>query len=254
MRLGGKIGMKAFIAAVQFLTIVPLVRDLRATNETLGNSIAYFPLVGFLIGMLLALCNGVMELFLPIQVGCILIIALLIILTGAIHLDGFVDALDGLAGGRGRERMLEIMKDSRIGAIGVIGVVVLLLIKYISLINLPRDLLWQSLMLMPVMGRWSMAQLCYSARYARENGTGRPFVNPDSKKGGIFAAILTLTLLTIFLGLKGVVIGILLSLFTHSFKAFFHYKIGGVTGDVIGAANELSEVLFLLLVLIFYPW
>ena len=245
--------MKAFIAAVQFLTIVPLAKDLRVPDETLSNSIAYFPLVGFLIGMLLSLCSGAMELFLPTQVGCILIIALLIILTGGIHLDGLVDALDGLAGGGGRERMLEIMRDSRIGAIGVIGVVVLLLIKYITLTNLPRGLLWKSLMLMPVVGRWSMAQICYFSRYARENGTGRPFVNPASRKGGIFAAILTLTLLTIFLGLKGVVIGILLSLFTHGFKAFFHRKIGGVTGDVIGAANELAEVLFLLMVLMFYP-
>ena len=245
--------MKAFIAAVQFLTIVPLSKDFRTTDETLGNSMAYFPLVGFLIGILLFIYSEVMALFLPIQVGCILIIALLIILTGAIHLDGFVDTLDGLAGGRGKERMLEIMKDSRIGAIGVIGVIVLLLVKYVSLINIPQGFLWKALMLMPVMGRWSMAQLCYFSRYARENGTARPFVNPGSKIGVIFAAILTLMVLAVFLGLKGIVIGILLTLFTHGFRAFFHHKIGGVTGDVIGAANELNEVLFLILVLIFYP-
>lgn len=245
--------MKAFIVAVQFLTIVPLSKDLRVTDQVLGISTTYFPLVGFLIGILLLLCKETLNLFLPIQVGCILIIALLIIVTGAIHLDGFVDTLDGLAGGRERDRMLEIMKDSRIGAIGVIGVIVLLLVKYISLINIPQGFLWKSLMLMPVMGRWSMAQLCYSSRYARENGTARPFVNPGLKKGGIFAAILTVTVLAAFLGLKGILIGISLGLFTHGFKAFFHHKIGGVTGDVIGAANELNEVLFLIFVLIFYP-
>lgn len=245
--------MKGFIAAVQFLTIVPLLKGFRATDETLGNSVAYFPLVGLLIGILLFLCNELLGLFLPIHVGCILIIALLIILTGAIHLDGFVDTLDGLAGGRKRERVLEIMRDSRIGAIGVIGVIVLLLIKYLSLVNLPGEFLWKALILMPVVGRWSMAQLCYSSRYARENGIGRPFVNPGSKKGGIFAAILTLLVLTVLLGLKGIGIGILLTLFTHGFKAFFHHKIGGVTGDIIGAANELNEVLFLILVLTFYP-
>lgn len=78
-------------------------------------------------------------------------------------------------------------------------------------------------------------------------------MNPGSKKGGIFAAILTLLVLTVLLGLKGIGIGILLTLFTHGFKAFFHHKIGGVTGDIIGAANELNEVLFLILVLTFYP-
>ncbi len=157
--------MKAFIAAVQFLTIVPLSKDLRATNETLGNSTAYFPLVGFLIGILLFIYNEVLSLFLPLQVGCILIIALLIVLTGAIHLDGFVDTLDGLAGGRDKATTLEIMKDSRIGAIGVIGVVVLLLVKYASMVNIPRGFLWKALLLMPVIGRWSMAQLCYFSKY-----------------------------------------------------------------------------------------
>ncbi len=245
--------MKAFIAAVQFLTIVPLSKDLRATNETLGNSTAYFPLVGFLIGILLFIYNEVLSLFLPLQVGCILIIALLIVLTGAIHLDGFVDTLDGLAGGRDKATTLEIMKDSRIGAIGVIGVVVLLLVKYASMVNIPRGFLWKALLLMPVIGRWSMAQLCYFSKYARENGAARPFVGAGSKRGAIFAAILTLTVLAVFLGFKGIGIGILLSLFTHVFRAFFYHKIGGVTGDIIGGANELNEVLFLILMLTFYP-
>ena len=245
--------MKALIAAVQFLTIVPLSKGSLATDETLGNSTAYFPLVGILIGILLAICNEALGLFLPIQVVCVLVIALLVILTGAIHLDGFIDTLDGLAGGRGKDKVLEIMKDSRIGAIGVVGVIVLLMIKYVSLVSTPRGFLWKAIMLMPVAGRWSIAQLCYSSKYARENGTAKPFVSPGSKKRGIFAAALTLAVLAVFLGWRGVAIGVLLSLFTHGFKAFFHRKLGGVTGDVLGAANELNEVLFLVLALIFYP-
>jgi len=120
----------------------------------LTRSMGLFPAVGLLLGLGLVLCNGLLALLLPRAVVDALLLVLLIWSSGALHLDGVADTLDGLAGGRDRESSLRIMKDSRIGAIGAVGLVLVVLLKYLSLNSLPLELKGAALILMPATGRW----------------------------------------------------------------------------------------------------
>ncbi len=137
-----------FLAALQFLTTIPTPHITR--EEEFGKSAAYFPVVGLIIGLILAGANWLLAFILPAPVANVLIIVLLVILTGAMHLDGLADTCDGIAGHKPVEERWRVMHDSRSGAFGIVGVALLLLVKYVSLNNIPADLMKSMLIFMPV--------------------------------------------------------------------------------------------------------
>jgi adenosylcobinamide-GDP ribazoletransferase len=236
--------------AISFLTILPVGRDIQATPEQLGRSMGLFPAVGLLLGLGLCVANWLLEGLLPRAVLDCLLVLILIATTGALHLDGVADLIDGLAGGRDRESALEIMKDSRVGAVGAVGLIMLLLLKYLSLYHVPLELKNAALIFMPTAGRWMQLCLsCYAPYVRPEGGTGSSFVEnvgqPEFLRGTATLIIASLVLFWV----KGIFLVFLLGIATMLLLRYFEIRLGGITGDVLGAVTEIVEVLVLLLVL-----
>lgn len=243
--------MRDFLTALGFLTLFPHPQYDDFDGKDLGRSMAAFSLVGLFLGIILAVANSIFTSFLPEGLTNILIIALLVILTGGLHLDGFMDTLDGIGGGNDREKILAIMRDSRVGAFGAIGIIFLVIIKWEALNALGGELKTPALLLMPVVSRWAMALLTHISPYARKEGLGRPFADGLTIDRVYFAFAATLIVSLFVFGFKGLVIVFIITGLTFTWSGWFRSKIGGVTGDVIGAWNEISELVVLLLVLMF---
>ncbi|MDP3016156.1 MAG: adenosylcobinamide-GDP ribazoletransferase [Deltaproteobacteria bacterium] len=243
--------MKDFLRAISFLTILPVGKSLSFGEKELARSMAFFPLVGLVIGLLLALGYHLLPFFLPRPLVLWLTIGLLAFLTRGLHLDGFADTMDGLASGGSRQKILEVMRDSRIGAFGVIGLILLIGAKYLSLNHISNDLIVHSLILMTVMGRNAMVLVCYRSPYARsDGGLGKPFAENLGIREVILASILSFGIVLWLTGMKGIVIFLGIGLFSFGYRFFFIKKLGGVTGDILGAANEVAELLCLLVLII----
>lgn len=239
-----------FRLAGAFLTIFPTARDLAMEPERLGRSMAFFPGVGLVLGLGLVVVNWVLTPLIPGAVLDCLLILILIAVTGALHLDGIADLVDGLAGGKDREGVLRIMKDSRVGAIGVVGLVMVLLLKYLSLYHVPPAVKSGALIFMPAAGRWMQVLLAVLCPYVRsEGGTGGAFVDHAGERELILATATVLLAALVLFGLKGIALVLLLGIAGTVLWRYFDHRLGGVTGDVLGAATEVTEVFILLSIL-----
>ena len=239
-----------FRVAAAFLTIFPVANRLPPDNRQLGRSMGLFPAVGLALGLALVVCNWLLAPLLPRAVLDCLLLLLLIFATGALHLDGVADMIDGLAGGRDRASSLRIMKDSRVGALGVVGLVMVLLLKYLSLYHLPLAQKAAGLIFMPAAGRWCQVFLATCSSYVRnEGGTGSVFVEHVGQ-AELLRATLTLVLAGLVLfSFKGLLLLALLLVFAALLLHYYERRIGGVTGDILGASTEFVEVFSLLVIL-----
>jgi len=188
--------------------------------------------------------------FLPNLIRAAFILIVSIIVTGGIHLDGFADTCDGFYGLKPKEKILEIMHDSRIGVMGVIGIISLLLLKFTLIVSLPKDLLYKSLILMATFARWSQVLCCYTSNYARKDGKAKFFVEYAKGKDVIIGGLLILALFLSMAKLKGILVFILMLLSVLLFIQYVKRKIGGMTGDTIGAISEVAEVVILFFVIL----
>lgn len=238
----------SFIAALRFLTIIPLPWGREVSPEELGRSITYFPVVGIIIGLILAGLNWLLGLLLPSTVVNALLIVCLVVLSGALHLDGFVDTCDGIAGHKPAEARWQVMHDSRAGAFGIVGVFLLLLVKYISLNNVPESLLMTTLVLMPLIGRWTMVYAIFAHPYARPSGLGQTFKLGASWLRFTIATLIALAVTVILAQLIGLVIMIAIWVIIVVMAAYLKRKFSGLTGDTYGAINEVAEVCVLIFV------
>lgn len=241
--------MKVLRLAISFLTIFPVYRKV-ADEKEMAASLYCYPLVGFLVGGLLALAAyGQMRFSLGFA-GDVLIVVLWIILTGGLHLDGLMDSADGLFSGRERERKLEIMKDSRVGAMGVIALGIVLLLKVSFLGLLPYPLKYWVLLLVPAVGRSMMLMPISYYPYARQGpGLGRAFGNKASRLTLPVALLIISTIA--FLGQNRFLLfgGILITALLAGLATRMIAKaLGGHTGDTYGALCEFSEAAFLLVI------
>lgn len=235
--------MKYFLIALQFLTIFP-VKIKEAQNTDFGKSLIFFPIVGLFIGVILALTNFMFN-FLPPPVKAVLILSASIIVSGALHLDGFADTCDGLYGNKTKEEALAIMKDSGIGAMAAIGLILLLIAKFSILTAVVQQNLWKLLIAMPVFSRWMQVFACFFSTYARTEGKAKYFVESAGKKELLTAAFFTLAVLITLLKLKGVFLFIITMIPLLIFIKYVKKRINGMTGDTIGATAEIAEVLIL---------
>jgi adenosylcobinamide-GDP ribazoletransferase len=210
---------------------------------------AFYPFVGLLLGLILWAAYWLFSQAFSRMVCDGLVLLLLVLVTGAFHLDGMADTLDGMAAGRSAEERLLIMKDHRVGTFGVVGLIMLLGIKLLALNSLSDEILGKSLAVALILSRWSMVQLIYRSPYARpEGGLGKVFKENVRRREMILAALTSLILSVLFLRLWGALLWMVIGVFTLGIQALFKRKIGGVTGDVLGAANEVNEMLALLLI------
>lgn len=209
---------------------------------------AWYPLVGLILGGVLVLADLAASAALaPVVVNGLLLLVL-VLLTGGLHQDGLADTLDGLAGGRTPAERLAIMRDPRIGALGATGLVLALLLRYAGLMALPQGLRLPVLLAMPALGRWAMVVGSYRAVYARaEGGLAHPFLAYLSARHVVVATLLVTLPCLWLLGplVTACAIG-LAAIIGRTGTAWMRRRLGGVTGDTLGAANEVTEIAFLL--------
>ena len=246
--------MTSFLLAWRFLTILPGgKKDADIGSRDLGRSMSYYPLVGLLLGVILWAAYGLFSHAFPRTLCDGLIILLLAILTGALHLDGLADTLDGMAAGKSTEERLRIMRDHRVGTFGVVGLILTLGVKFLALNSLPEEITGKTLLVALVLSRWSMVQLTYRAPYARpEGGLGKIFKENVKKREMVIATASSLIVAAFFLRFWGAVLWLAVGVSALGIQLFFEKKIGGVTGDILGAANEIHETLVLLMVAGFF--
>lgn len=243
--------VRLFIIAWQFLTAIPLSRSTHdAKPEELAASMSWYPMVGCLLGVLLIAADMALAQAFSSQVTNIVLIILLVAITRGLHQDGLADMLDGLAGGRTVQARLAIMRDGRIGAIGATGLFLALVLRYAGLNAVPTGEHIALLIGMPVVGRWAMVVGAFHVAYARsEGGLAQPFLAHLSWQHVCAATIMAGLALTLLLGpwaaLGSLFIGAALIRLS---TLWFHRMFGGVTGDLLGAMNEISEILFIVIV------
>ena len=242
--------MRLFLIAFQFLTIVPLPFTVRCEEEDLGRSMTFFPLVGLAIGALLAGADFLLAPFLPRGVSDLILVVLLSVVTGGLHLDGLSDVCDGLAARGSRERFLDVMKDSRVGAVGAVALVLGLGVKYQALLAVPLDCKREVLLFFPMVARFAQVQMTVGAKRARTDGLGSLFVGGAELTQFILSYAFTLGAGYLLLGMNGLYCTLLLYFLTWGIKYWSHKRLGGITGDVIGCASELNEISCLLFILV----
>lgn len=229
--------IKSLLVATQFLTRIPV--PLRSVTEgDLGRSIAFFPVVGLLVGGVLA---GSYSLFVPAfpdPLARVLVLFVWIMVSGAFHLDGLSDTVDGLYAGRTREEVLRIMKDPHVGAMGVIAIGCSLLIKASALVSLEATWVRGALLFLPVLGHAAMVLTLAAGRNLREAGLCSPFRSHAGHVTWAFALAMGAASVGRWAGLMSAgasLIGIGL------FLAYIRARVGGITGDICGASNEIAE-------------
>ncbi len=241
-----------FFIALKFLTVFPGPEPKEMKDSLFGRSLAYFPLVGLLLGgVLFGLYYGLMYI-LPEQLVTILTLLALAIMTGAHHLDGLADTFDGITGSKPRERRLEIMSDSRTGAIGVVAVIFLVIIKYVALLSAIDPL--TALLLMTVLSRWVVVCTIFFFPYAKQAGMGLLFKQGVRWYTLVIATILSLTISLVLLQWWGIILTIALLLVVTGIAIFFNRRLGGLTGDCYGAIIELSEAITLISIIVISIW
>jgi len=241
----------SFLAAFQFLTSIPLPGRREVSPEELGRATTYFPVVGLIIGLILAGLNWLLSLILPPAVVNALLIVVLVVITGALHLDGFVDTCDGIAGHKAVEDRWRVMHDSRAGAFGIVGVVLLLLVKYVSLNSIPEVFMMATLIFMPVVSRWVMVYAIFVYSYARPSGLGTAFKQATRWPQFTAATIITFAVavaLFPFFSITGLLLIFGIWIITTLFSVYLKRKFSGLTGDTYGAINEIAEVIVLIFI------
>jgi adenosylcobinamide-GDP ribazoletransferase len=232
--------MIALLAAFQFLLIVPPVVRRPFTPEEMGQSVGFFPLVGLILGGILAAAKLLLDLVLPTAVSAVIVVTLWVILTRALHLDGLMDTCDGVFGGLTAERRLDILRDSRVGAFGVAGGVLALLAKTAAVASLDGKGI--ALIMAAVLGRWAMALAVVAFPYAREEGLGRAMEDHAGWKQLLMVGVVT-GLSAWFCGRWiGVIFAGGVVIICLALGQFFVRRLRGLTGDTYGAICELVEV------------
>lgn len=234
--------MKSFFFALQHLSRIRLYNG--EFNEiAFGKSPVYFPAVGLILGIALLLARQIFILVFPVPVVAALLIVTMAALTGGIHLDGFMDTFDGMFSGRSKERKMEIMRDSRVGAFGVLGLACLFLLKYSAFTALPVEILTSLIILATVLSRWAMVYLIVFFPYARKEGLGTLYSLYAGKREFALATLGAALITILTAGVAGLLIWLTLFIVVHFVAQKVKAELGGLTGDIYGATCEGSELI-----------
>lgn len=239
----------SFLTAIQFLTTlpVPLWREVR--SEDVAHSVRYFPVVGIVLGALLVGLYWLLGWLLPAPVIPLVLVIALLMLTGALHFDGFLDSCDGLFGYRTVERRLEIMRDSRVGSFAVAGGWALLTLKFAALSQIPSDLVPLALLIGPLLGRWALVVAVVVFPYGRESGLGKVYKQYNTGRELLLASVGVALLAFLILRLPGLILVGLIFLLTLLLGRWIMTKLpAGLTGDSYGAITETTEMFTWLLI------
>ena len=247
--------MKGLILLFRFMTRLPIGFEPKFDSDELGKGMRFFPVVGMIIGLILfGACWGLTRFIYSPMVMAVLLVIVEVVLTGGLHLDGLADTFDGIFSYRSKQKMLDIMKDSRLGTNGGLVLILYFMLKVALLVEVskvsPRNMAIM-LLIVPVIARLNSVVNCASAPYARAMGMGKTFV--DHTDG---VAVVTATVLTgAFVGGAAYLFALpytILAIIPVVMVLGFLYaklmtrKIGGITGDTLGAIVEISEIIAML--------
>jgi adenosylcobinamide-GDP ribazoletransferase len=228
--------------AVQFLTRLPVARGLNSSESELGRAAAFFPLVGVIVGAGAALVFVLAQRVLPLPASVLCAIVFAAFITNGFHEDGLADAFDGFGGGWTKDRVLEIMRDSRIGTYGTLALVFIVLGKLNFLSSLPAGQIWRWLIVAHTSARWTILPLCAWLPYARVEGQGK-LVAKQVGALEIVAGTITLFLVLLLIPRRAALVALFVTtLVTFVSGLYFRARLQGITGDCLGATNQLTEV------------
>lgn len=246
--------MTSFWLALQFLTRLPTPALGEIDASQVGRSLAWYPLVGLLLGAILWGAALLLQRQEPLLAAALLLL-LWVALTGALHLDGLADSADAWVGGLGdRERTLAIMKDPACGPSGVTVLVLVLLLKFVALAALLRSSEAVALLAIAPLARSGVALLFVTTPYVRPSGLGEALANHASRGAVIAGALLVLGLLIGMLGAMGAALLAAVLLLWFWLRQRVMHRLGGFTGDIAGALLELLETTALLVIALLGPY
>lgn len=236
----------AFIA-LGFLTRIPIPRSIEHDAENLNDAARYFPAVGLLVGAFAALAYTVAAQFWPPAIAVLSSMIATVLLTGAFHEDGFADSCDGFGGGWERAQVLAIMKDSRIGTYGAVGLGLILALKFAALHSLAIASIVPALLIGHCWSRVLATSYLFDFEYARDDDSKVKPLATQLSPAGLQIAVLTAVPLIFLISLAQVLWLIaVLMIWRWAFGFYFRRRIGGYTGDCLGAAQQVAEVLIYL--------
>lgn len=244
--------LRQFLLAVQFLTRLPVPSRLATTEEELGRAAAFFPLVGIIVGGSTAGAYLLALRVVSVPVAILLALGFAAFITCGFHEDGLADTFDGLGGGWTRERALEIMRDSRIGTYGALALIFLVLGKYTIINALEPRQVWRWLIVAHVASRWTVLPLCRWLPYARPEGQGK-LVAKQITLSALVIGSLTFLLTLLLFPWRTALIAIAVTIVVTFFSGLYYKRrLGGITGDCLGATNQVTEFLLYLTAHVLY--
>ena len=236
--------LDSLLGAISFFTRLKVPGRDEHGDVALERAIRYFPAVGLLIGAIAALVFLAASLIWPKTLALIAAIAAAIVVTGAIHEDGWSDMIDGFGGGANRERVLAIMRDSALGSYGALALALLIVARFFALLEINAALLPVALIAGHAVSRLCATFVLAALDYARAEGKAKPFANRLGRGELVFVTLCALAPLA-FLPLQPALAGLLLALLATAWLArMFKRRIGGYTGDCLGATQQLAEIAF----------
>ena len=235
--------MKPLVAALRFLTIAPIPGVWGSSEQDLARSLPWFPVVGLGLGVAAAGLAWGLACVAPPLISAAVLVVVLAGFSGCLHLDGLADTADGLLSSRPRERKLEIMRDSHVGAMGVIAIVGVWSLKLAALASALPEQLWAAALLMPLAGRCALVVQMAILPYARATGLASVFYGRPRWPAAVWAAACLAAVAWGVLGPRGLVVWAACVLATVAFGYYVYRRLGGATGDTLGAVCEIVEVL-----------
>jgi adenosylcobinamide-GDP ribazoletransferase len=239
------------LTAVQFLTRLP-VRAGSYDPGSLARAVKFFPVVGLMIGSGSVLVYRILVPHLPLPIVAVFVVVYLVAITGCLHEDGVADAVDGFGGGWNREKVLAIMRDSRIGSYAASAVALSLIARILLIASLPKIDAAPYLLAAPVLSRWTTLPLSYFLAPAREgsesgaDGQGARIARLTTRGSFIAGSLLTALILFGLLRIRAIVPLLVVGVVTLTTGVYYNHRIAGVTGDCFGATNQLAEIATLL--------
>ncbi len=237
-----------------FYTRIPVPKGIDHSGDTLNKSTRYFPLIGWIVGGFAALVYWLSYFVFPDSISIILSMIASVIITGAFHEDGFADVCDGFGGGYSTKKKLTIMKDSRVGTYGLLGLLFLISLKYFLLFEQQLSLI-PLLISVHALSRLAPVILIYRLDYVREDALSK--IKPIGRKikiAELLTAIIFAVLPLLLLGFWGFILIVPLLIIQWLTGWFFKRHLGGYTGDCLGAAQQISEIILYACILILWTY
>jgi adenosylcobinamide-GDP ribazoletransferase len=232
--------LRRFFTALQYFTRLPVPR--RTSQEHLGKAAIFFPLIGVIVGGLAALVLILLQRVLPLSTAVLCTIAFAAFLTNALHEDGFADTFDGFGGGWSKERIVEIMRDSRIGVYGALALIFLILCKFNFLSALSPNQNWRWLIVGHTAARWTTLPLSAWLPYAGTAGQGKLVAKQIGRVQVLVGTFILLPALLLLSWQAALITFLVAGVVTLLSGLYFRARLGGITGDCLGAANQFTEV------------